>query len=129
MALKIFNKNNSSKKTTGIPTIYFADGGNITISSEAIRAIGLKVGDKVSLAFDDNDKRTFYLFKDWEEGFLLRNNSKKGDALTFNNALVAKEVNQFFSDGRSGVSCRLTTTPIEVDELTVYPIIIPKPKI
>lgn len=126
MALKIFNKTNSSyKKDSGFPTMSFAIKGANRISRSAVQSLGLKEGDKVSIAYDEKDKRTLYLFVDKKEGFPLRGYGKDG-GLAFNNVAISKVVAENFTDERNSILCRLVIESQTIDGLTVWPIIVPK---
>lgn len=126
MPLKIFNKSNSSwSKTDSNPSVSFTGSGVISINHPAVNAIGLQSGQKVSIAQNDEDKRTFYLFVDKENGFVLRDYNKS-KSLAFICAIIVKAACDNYNDDRKSVSGKLITEPQIIDKVKYYPIILPK---
>ncbi|MBU7576487.1 MAG: hypothetical protein KAF40_00350 [Flavihumibacter sp.] len=71
------------------PTISFGKKGMISINSESAKLVGLKHGDKITIAQDESEPENWYLFKDTHHGFELRNLSDE-KSLGFNHiALVS----------------------------------------
>lgn len=127
MKLKIFNSENSAQVRVGTPSFYFAKAGCNTINATAVKAIGLKPGDMVSIAQNEEDPRTFYLFHDKVSGFKLRDYNKSG-ALAFNSASIAQQAINAAGSDKKTISCRLITEPVTMDRTKYYPIIVPKPQ-
>lgn len=126
MELKVFNKSNSSwSKTGSSPSIGFNTSGVITINAVACDEIGLKAGMKISVAQDDEDKRTFYLFIDKDNGFLLRDYNKSR-SLAFNCTLIVKAACNNYDDDRKSVAGKVITEPQIIDKVKYFPIILPK---
>ncbi len=125
--MKIFNKENSSWKSGASPSVSFTASGVISLNRSACEVIGLKAGMKVSIAQDEDDSRTLYLFLDKENGFILRDYNKS-NSLAFNCAAVTKVAlsNYENEDGRTSVRGKLIKDPQLVDKAKYYPIILPK---
>ncbi len=85
MKLKVFNVANSRTMKLRKPSLTMNfKNGLITINNGAVALIQLKLGDKMCVAWDEEDKE-WYLYKD-DTGFPLRksNGSKETYSLSFN---------------------------------------------
>jgi len=75
MKLTYFSQQTLPKETAGrstLPKVSFAKSGLITFNREAVKLLGLKIGDKVTLAQDPDEPINWYFFKDKDHGFDLR---------------------------------------------------------
>jgi hypothetical protein len=83
MKLSVFNNENFPKSSyrSGGPKIGFAAKGQLSINYFAAELIGIKHGDKVSLAQDESDPENWYIFKD-KDGFEVRLHSDKKTLIT-----------------------------------------------
>ena len=64
------------RHSTKSPRISFTKAGVLVLNSNAMQKMNLKAGDKISLAQDPDSPSNWYLFKDKENGFELRNGYK-----------------------------------------------------
>lgn len=69
------------------PTITFGKKGMIAINAEAAKTIGLKHGDKITIAQDESTPENWYVFKDNFHGFEIRTLSDK-KSFGFNHTLL-----------------------------------------
>ncbi|MBN8852252.1 MAG: hypothetical protein BGO55_00720 [Sphingobacteriales bacterium 50-39] len=75
MKLTYFSQQTLPKEAAGskrLPKVSFAKSGVITFNKEAVKLLGLKPGDKVTLAQDPDEPINWYFFKDLQHGFDLR---------------------------------------------------------
>ena len=125
MALKIFNTLNASKKTrNGAATITLSANSASTISAAAVASIGLKAGDKISIAQDEDDERKWYIFKDPKNGFELREpvNVK---SLLFNSSATGEIACSIYDVDVKKVKGVFIKTEV-IDKVTYYLFILPK---
>lgn len=128
MKLKSFNSTNMRGATAGESSISFSRQGIINISQMAVDAIGLKIGDVISLEQDEENPQDWYLMKN-PEGFKVRQ-YKGSNGLCFNAAALAKsflDLNDYTNT--HSASFRLITEPVEIDGggVKLYPVITTKP--
>lgn len=124
MGFKVFNKENSFAVRKSDAVMSFSISGKLEINAKAKREIGLKESDKVAIAYDDEDPRTFYLFIDPVNGFDLRSNGKAG--VCFYSSNVAHVAFSNYLDDRARINAKIICTPMNIDGVKHYPIILPK---
>lgn len=107
MKLKHFNTANLPKQERGAPYLHLnSKTGLIRITDQAAARIGLKPGDKVAFAQDEEESGDWYLYKD-PEGFEIRDGNKDNNTygLLFNSTAAVRLV--FDSVDFKGTSGRL----------------------
>lgn len=75
MKLTYFSQQTMPKEPSGrltLPKVSFTKAGVILFNKEATKLLGLKIGDKVTLAQDPDEPINWYFFKDKDHGFELR---------------------------------------------------------
>ena len=105
LVLEIFNSENciSAPTSVKIPAITFSKvGGQVRLSPSARALLKLKLGDKISFAFDQNNR--LYAFLD-EKGFVLREiGTGKFSSLGFTNitlkGMVRQKLKLSFQEGQ-----------------------------
>lgn len=70
------------------PRITFATKGCIRLNPSAVKLMGLKHGDKITMSQDEEATENFYLFKDQEHGFEVRTASDKKSLIFNHSSLV-----------------------------------------
>lgn len=78
-----------------LPRVSFNKAGLISFNKKACELIGLKAGEKVTLAQDEEDPRNWYFFKDAQHGFELRPGYKDAGCL-FNHRQMTESLLQAF---------------------------------
>lgn len=78
-----------------LPRVAFSKSGTITFNPPACELIGLKAGDKITLAQDEEDPRNWYFFKDAQHGFELRAGYKDKGSM-FNHKVMVSAFLQAF---------------------------------
>ena len=125
MALKIFNTLNASKSMRGgASTITLSANSASTISAAAVANIGLKSGDKISIAQDEDDERKWYIFKDPKNGFELREQLNV-KTLLFNSSATGKAACAIYDADVKRVKGTFIKAEV-IDKVTYYPFILPK---
>ena len=126
MKLKSYDKTNTIVKGYDVtPKISFnAKTGVIRISAMAAKKIGLKVGDTVALAQDEDKPADWYLYVS-DKGFTIKNSGKDNTALKFGCKEVAHDVVRSSNEPNAmtnTLTMILSTDPVEIDGQVYYPI-------
>jgi hypothetical protein len=98
MKLNYFSEQTLPKQMGGgskLPRVAFSKSGTITFNPAAGQLMGLKGGDKVTLAQDEEDPRNWYFFKDPQHGFELRPGYKDKGSM-FNHKVMVQALLQAF---------------------------------
>lgn len=76
----VFNKETSWNRRGKPPVLRISRNGHIRFSVEAIRILGLKLGDTISFMIDERDCKIFYFFRD-VKGMPLKHCTKGKDGV------------------------------------------------
>lgn len=113
MELKFFNTSNmKSAGRAGQPTLRVTRGGYIGLSKAAVDPMDFKAEDKVSLVQDQETPEDWYLVKDQENGFILRESSGSG-SLAFNSSVMGKAMLDSLDCPDDSVRFKVVTEPVE----------------
>ena len=128
MKLKAYNKENMSGHKLDEPYISLSRQGMISISEPAVEAIGLVLGDKISLLQDEDDPVNWYLMKDPDNGFVTRV-YKGSKGLCFNAAKLAKTfLDELQYENTHRATFKIITEGQEVENFdTLYAVITTEP--
>ena len=125
MKLKVYNTNNLPKQERGAPYIHAnSKTGLMRITTQAAERMGLKSGDKLAFAQDEDEPTDWYAFKS-PEGFEVREGSEKkpGYGLLFNNTSIVRLI--FESVAYEGTSGRMMigAEPVKSGKVDHWPVI------
>lgn len=121
MKLKKFDSTNCQRThRKGIPIIRFGSKGAIWLSRVLVEKIKLSAGDTIAIVQDEDEPTDWYITKD-KDGFMLRKTSIRW--LTFNNAVLSKNVLEALGYEDSYASFRVVTEPVIIAKWEYYPIL------
>jgi hypothetical protein len=113
MKLQYFS-NQTLPQTRGggnkLAKVSFGKGGVISFNGAAAALIGLKSGDKVTLAQDEEDPKCWFFFKDKDHGYELRLGYDK-KAVMFNHVHLIDSFNNCFGLSRETKQYLIGGTP------------------
>ncbi len=110
-----FDKSNMSNVRTGEAIIRFATKGANSISKTAAEGIGLTEKDKVAILQDNDNPEDWYLIKDKENGFPLREYSN--GQFCFNCSAMARAIIKAFDLDTTSVSFKIQTDGQKCDDI------------
>lgn len=122
MKLKVFNEKNSHRKGVQPANLRIHKKGTCTLNVTAVRKLGLKAGDRISIVQDEDSPVDWYLLKN-DEGFALRPAGTNIKALMFNNYLFAHELFRSCSLSGKSYGFRLAVVPEKKEGLELYSIL------
>lgn len=120
MKLKTFNEQ-SQKTKYGQSKVRVRPEGTFLLTPKAGEAIGIKIGDKISIHQSDSEPRDWFLSKD-DMGIAVRLNSKK-DRFIFGSAKAAKTLLESCGIDYGAAAFTVSTEPIEHDGVKYFAII------
>ncbi len=122
MKIKRFNIENTKCVKIGKPTIRFAKQGQITLSTEAVRKMNIKPGDKIEFIQDEEKPKDWYLKKS-KIGFSTRKYSGS-DALICNASTICRLfMISVEKEGALSVGCFVATVPTSIEGEEMYAIL------
>ena len=124
MKLKFFNKENSSFRKPGIPTVSFSPAGSVNISKDALELVGLSDGDGIELIFDKEELQWYLMRSLSETAFKPRITNKN---MAFNSSLITHKVIENFETSGKSVRAVVSNNVVTEAGHKLYPLLM-KPK-